>query len=298
MIREILLMSRRLPRIKHCHTTGGYRLHAEHVHPEIEILYLKEGIQHFKIDNEYIELNPGDIIIVNSLIPHSNYLSETEYTYIQFDFHGILDSEDAGFLLSSSDNIPYLKPYIRLSRNNSSYNRLLKLISDICEHSGNGNIPEYCKGDFYRLYDFMQENRMFAPEDNSLTAPGFDRIRDIVDYINIHYFENITLDTLSKFSGLNASYLCRCFKKLTNYTIIEYINYVRIKNAERMLTTSDMSVSEVSLAAGFPSQSYFNRAFKKQFSFTPLLYKRIKNECFQPYDQEYIHLHNEKGEIR
>lgn len=298
MIRELLVLPKKLPRVKHCHTTGGYRRHRMHVHREIEILSLKEGVMHFNINTSYEELNPGDFLIVNSSVPHSNYLSEAVYTFVQFDFHELLDVDDSEALLSECDNIPYLSSYLKLSPSSPSYEYFSGLYNLILEYSDPESSTEYLKGCFYRLYDFMQEHRMFAPEDNALSAPGFSKIREIVDFINAHYNENITLDELSAKIGLSSEYLCRCFKKLTNYTIFEYINYVRIKNVERLLVTTDIPISQIAGMTGFTSQTYFNRAFKKQFSFTPLKYKKIKRTIYEKDGMSAIHLNNEKGDIR
>ena len=71
------------------------------------------------------------------------------------------------------------------------------------------------------------------------------------------------LDDLSKLLNLNQSYFCRLFKQATNSTFIEYLNFVRVCKAEKLLFTTNKTVSEISMDVGFSSVSYFNRVFKK-----------------------------------
>ena len=74
---------------------------------------------------------------------------------------------------------------------------------------------------------------------------------------------------------MNRHYFCRLFKKATNTTPTEYINFVRIWKAENLLITTDDSVLEISMAVGFSSVSYFNRTFKRLKNTTPTAYRHI-----------------------
>ena len=73
------------------------------------------------------------------------------------------------------------------------------------------------------------------------------------------------------------SHLCRLFKKAIGITVIDFINFVRIWNAENLLTSTDDKVLNISMDVGFSNISYFNRIFKKTTGMTPLAYKDIIN---------------------
>ena len=68
------------------------------------------------------------------------------------------------------------------------------------------------------------------------------------------------------FAGTRAAKLLAC---ATGSTFIEYLNYVRISHAERLLYRTDRSVLDVAMDVGFSSVSYFNRIFKRFRNCTP-----------------------------
>lgn len=74
-----------------------------------------------------------------------------------------------------------------------------------------------------------------------------------------------------QYSGRN--YLCKLFKRATDMTLTDYINYVRVRRAAEMLRTTDRNSMEIAYACGFASQQYFNRIFKREFGQTPKAYR-------------------------
>lgn len=69
--------------------------------------------------------------------------------------------------------------------------------------------------------------------------------------------------------AVSKTYLCRYFKEMTNQTVFEYVEQVRIQYACCLLKKVDLSIAEISLASGFGSVSLFNRMFKKYMHMTP-----------------------------
>ena len=96
----------------------------------------------------------------------------------------------------------------------------------------------------------------------------------IKDYLDKHYAENITLDTLSEESGMNKYYLVHSFTKKYIRSPISYLNEKRIDESKKLLENTDYSIAEISKLIGFSSQSYFSQAFKKKTLMTPNEYRR------------------------
>jgi AraC-like DNA-binding protein/mannose-6-phosphate isomerase-like protein (cupin superfamily) len=106
------------------------------------------------------------------------------------------------------------------------------------------------------------------------------RIGQIVDYIHKHYFDNISLEDLSKEFYVSPYYLCREFKKCTNRTIIQYINITRIMNAQTKIMETNKSITEIANETGFSNITHFNRIFKSNTGITPSEYrKQYKNKA-------------------
>ena len=94
-----------------------------------------------------------------------------------------------------------------------------------------------------------------------------------MDYVSKHYREKIYLEELADGLGLSANYLSKLFSKVTGVHLQDYIVQHRVERAKGFLIHSDMSIAEVGVYVGFPSQSYFGRVFKKYTGMTPLKYR-------------------------
>lgn len=92
-------------------------------------------------------------------------------------------------------------------------------------------------------------------------------------YIEKHYAEAITLDSIANYLGINKSYFCTIFKKVTKQSFCNYTNAIRVDKSKHLLISTDLSILDIALATGFSSSSYFNTVFKKVTGITPLEYR-------------------------
>lgn len=74
--------------------------------------------------------------------------------------------------------------------------------------------------------------------------------------------------------GVSRWHMTRVFKNSTGMTPIEYKNSIRIGMAKMLLENTDMSISEVGIACGFSSTTYFSYRFKRTVGISPLMYRR------------------------
>lgn len=96
----------------------------------------------------------------------------------------------------------------------------------------------------------------------------------IVQYIDTHITEKISLEHLANMEHISKSYLSKQFKDKTGMTTIEYVNYTRIKTAKMMLITKVKNVEEIAFAVGFESPKYFCRIFKSVVGISPSAFAR------------------------
>lgn len=90
-----------------------------------------------------------------------------------------------------------------------------------------------------------------------------------ISYINSNLSEKITVDEIAETCHMSKYHFCRRFKKTIGYTVMEYILNTRLANAKVLLTSTDLSISEISEQCGFSGFSYFSRAFKENCGITP-----------------------------
>lgn len=107
-------------------------------------------------------------------------------------------------------------------------------------------------------------------------APPTSTVERVIQYINTHLSDKISLDQLSSLVFVSKSYLTKQFKHETGQTIIEYLNSARIEKAKMLLITTDKSVEEIAYEVGFESPKYFFRIFKAATGQTPLSFCKKK----------------------
>jgi len=103
--------------------------------------------------------------------------------------------------------------------------------------------------------------------------PDEEWLAVVADYIDAHYAERLTLETLADVCHGSPYHLHRTFKRIRGQTPAEYVQEVRIGRAKRLLASSDESVSEIGRRVGLPNLPYFTTLFKKTTGVTPARYR-------------------------
>ena len=115
---------------------------------------------------------------------------------------------------------------------------------------------------------------------NRGTSTGKDRLVYLVQkYITSDLKTEITREMIGRILNMNPDYVNRVFKQETGMTIKEYTIHKRIQKAQELLTTTDLTISEVAMSVGYDNFSYFIKLFKKQTQYTPKQYKK-SNKCY------------------
>lgn len=110
----------------------------------------------------------------------------------------------------------------------------------------------------------------------------------VIQYLNLHMTEQISLDMLSSLFYISRSTLTKQFKKVTGKTIIEYLNTIRIEKAKLLLITTDKTVEEVAYELGYNSPKYFFRLFKTITGMTPARFK-VSMADQHPKSEQKLH---------
>lgn len=95
---------------------------------------------------------------------------------------------------------------------------------------------------------------------------------DILNYIDNHYHENLSINEIAKHYGISSSGLMHMFTEYTNHSIYNYVLYRRITKAKELMY-SDMSLNDIAYNCGFNDYSNFLRAFKKHTGVSPRQYR-------------------------
>lgn len=102
-----------------------------------------------------------------------------------------------------------------------------------------------------------------------------DIIQPALEYVDERYDRPVRLDTLADLCDVSKSYLCRVFKETVGMGVSEYVTERRMREAQKLLRDTDMTVVIIAMEVGYVDCGYFNKLFKKRYGVTPLEYRRL-----------------------
>lgn len=107
-------------------------------------------------------------------------------------------------------------------------------------------------------------------------------VQKIIQYIEEHYWERVTLGQVADSVYLSRSYVSVLFKRETGWKFCDYLQEVRLRNACEFLLNSSCSIQEVAAQTGFFDTPHFSRVFKEKMGVSPSQYRKIQqsiNPC-------------------
>ncbi|RYE40655.1 MAG: helix-turn-helix domain-containing protein [Sphingobacteriales bacterium] len=149
----------------------------------------------------------------------------------------------------------------------SLWNLVLYLIEKFADRQTAVMISKYFALDIGR--DSQSQFAMFKGQRNH----GDLEIQKVQDYIESHYEDKITIESLATLINTGRRTFERRFKEATNNTSIEYIQRVRIEAAKRFFEASRKNVSEIMFDVGYTDTKAFRDTFKKITGLTPIEYR-------------------------
>jgi len=96
----------------------------------------------------------------------------------------------------------------------------------------------------------------------------------MMKYVENHYGERLTIETMASVSGFSQSHFMKFFKNTMGVSFIEYLNDYRLTMAARLLLASSDAIVAISAECGFENLSYFNRMFRRKYGVTPSEYRK------------------------
>lgn len=130
-----------------------------------------------------------------------------------------------------------------------------------------------CSAILYTL--LMEIIQRVSIEGSDSVVQQYERLKPVQDYIDQHYYEEITLQTLARQMCVTPEYFCHLFMKTTGVRPISYVNQVRInKSKELLLDNVQHSIQDIAQQVGIESASYYGAIFKKIEGLTPGAFRR------------------------
>ena len=96
----------------------------------------------------------------------------------------------------------------------------------------------------------------------------------MIEYVQKHYPENITLEDLAGEIHLCRSEACRLFRRYMNQTMFDYLLNYRIEQSLDLLKNSNLNITQIALQVGFSTPGYYTRLFRGRMGITPVQYRK------------------------
>lgn len=241
----------------------------KHWHRSLEIIVPKKHSTQTWIEGVIYDTPPGDFIVVNSKEIHS-----CRNTHSNEDYFGYCLQIKYDFLKDCFSNIDsYYFETLCLKDKQTLLNIIDKIIEMSLSDDSLKNVRIY--GYTYELIYLLLKNHCFLKgESYSIQSEKQkNKLVSILSYIdeNCDHIEHV--DEIASYFNFSYGYIASLFKKHLNMTVMEYINYARIKKIEEDLIISDLTIEDLCAIHGFKNKKSFYREFKKYHHVSPKEYR-------------------------
>ncbi|HAH87845.1 MAG TPA: hypothetical protein DCL60_10815 [Armatimonadetes bacterium] len=259
--------------LTHLKADSGNTMRHSHHHSWHEIYFVVDGELGYFIKNNIYHVTAGDIILLDRHEIHSAIFSSLDLSEgIVLEFRG---SEIYNMLppehpfnplgvFGDGGSVIHLEP--GTSAGVESF--LMKML-------GEGQKDETGADAVIRSLLIQLLVTLARHSENSEISGGATHtiVMQVADYICTNYADDISVGKLSDTFFISPFYLMKIFKKYTGFSIINYLNRVRVKEAAKMLERSAMSITDISAAAGFSNVTHFGRVFRQVMGDSPRSYR-------------------------
>ena len=237
-----------------------------HWHEEVEFVYVKKGKLFLEIDHLRIMLETGMLFVIAGDVPH---------IYLEIDVESELH------IAKMNINKAWRSHYNEISGEigESAFvtkvdKKLKKKYEEMMFADYNRFTDLYVMGKAFEIFAYIYSGKVehITKVKANIIEPS-NLVFRIKEYFLANMKEDISLTSLAEHLGISAGYCSKIVKEKTALSFLEYLNFVRLDEAEKLLANTDMKVIEICYEAGFHSIQSFNRNFKKYKGMTPNRYR-------------------------
>lgn len=253
---------------------------APHWHRGIELSFTLNGaITDFIIAGKHFSTKAGQILVVNTQVIHSvnstlNKNGKTLSIIFPFDYVANLYPE------INHQKIDINYPEKLNNDQKLAYSNLQGLLTQFywlassTQPLKNLKMQQIVDEVLLLLLERFTKEKPPESEIGQRKVYVINRLQFITQYVNNHYQEKLTLDSIAKKSNVSKEYLSRFFKKQMEITVDTYINNVRAQRAYFELKNTSHNLTQIAMNNGFSGVRTMNRAFDKLYGKTASQIKR------------------------
>lgn len=243
-----------------------------HAHEDfVEIILICSGSSEYLIHDKKYFIQPGDLLVYNAGVVHDEIsgpdMEIGSYCVAVGGLHmpglrsNALLPDDAGYVFPTGKSFGDLRILFEMMFRNLA--------------SGEPRAEAFCHSLMHALLVkvLTVTEGTDAAEEKPVEEPHILG-RRIKEYIDRHYMEPITLQSMGEALHISPYYLSHVFKQMSGYSPVQYLLRRRIGEAQTLLITTDLSITRIAEMVGYDTQSYFNLQFTKNVGMPPNKYRQ------------------------
>lgn len=256
-----------------------------HWHPELEFTIVTDGQISYQINQQTFEATKGQVLFCNANALHTGHMidgQDCQYLSITLDakmiygFHSstlrekYVDPITQNFTLSGLffdmsqpwhlTILQHLKKIVSLYEKQSSMYELEITV------------------ELHKLWETLFLHCQDTLATSTVEQTSYQRVLSIMHYIELHYMEKVTLQSISDLLHLSECECSRLFKRYMNTTLFSFLQKYRIERSVELLSRTDLSITEIAIQSGFSDSNYFTKTFVKHMCCTPRDYRKHANQ--------------------
>lgn len=248
-----------------------------HIHPHCQITQnIGDGLKYI-IHEQEVELRQGDMLLINSNIPHACIAKEGAQRRNLGFYPEMLEFNKFCRVYGSFLSVVYsnMYPYILLRRNDCDEMNITKILDEVFRTQK----KDYMAPDGVIHNRIMDLSILLIQWIVKTEKKDIHRISTVLyrsmEFIEENRMEPIMMGDAARAAGLNPSYFSHCFKKNLGISFKQYLNRKRLEEAAVELTTTEHQISEIAFDCGFGSVSSFYQNFAELYKLSPKKFRDL-----------------------
>lgn len=271
-----------------CHFEPGARTQL-HTHDYLELAYIVSGSFHQRILGKDVIFQQGELCLIDKNCLHQDYLDSGPACILflgianeMFDsiMSGhVADERIVSFLQSSLLKQKNLLQYLHFkpdSTSNAPMEACLTALLQELVHHDEASLY-ICHGLLMRIFRLLSTDYDFTFSRELQKEMNWLIYEEITGYIKSH-LQDVSIKQLSEHFHFQEDYFNRLLKSKTGMTYTEYVQNLRIAQAEQLLIHTDLNIEQIAAEVGYQNKGYFYKLFTEKYQKTPAKYRKGKQD--------------------
>ena len=251
-----------------------------HWHTALEVIIPLENDYHVTVNENHFHLLPDEILMIFPGEIHSLHAPETGLRNIYLiDISFLAKIRGFASIQSLLSQFVYITQVSHPKIHKSILNQFLEIAADYFRDNEYSEITVYSA-----LLKILAELGYYRTQNSDLfphcridkKKEYIQKLNVVLEYIDENYMEDICLEQMSDMAGFSKYHFSGLFTQYTGHSFCDYLNLRRIRAAELLLSSDNLTITEAAMQSCFSSISTFNRVFKSFKNCSPSEYRNLK----------------------